>query len=397
MSTTGDGEGRPQRSVWGRLYYGETNINFIGRWRLWFTISGAVILVGLISLFARGLNLGIDFEGGTVWEVDAPSSVSVADARSAASDAGLTNPEVQTLVAEGQRRVRVSAEPEGNATQRAAREVEVSTALAKLSGAKVDDVNVNSVGPSWGKEITKKAQRALIIFLIAIVLYITIRFEWKMALPTLAALVHDILITVGVYSLFHFEVTPATVVAILTILGYSIYDGIVVFDKIDENTKALAMGGRMTYSEMCNMSLNQVLMRTLNTSIMALLPVLSLLLIGSFVLGAATLQDFALALFVGLASGMYSSIFIASPLLAMMKEREPRWRQLRERLARRAPGFPAAEPALAGASAGGGSRAPIVSVDPGGDGAQRPVPPRPSGSTPAGVIPPRPRKKRRRR
>jgi preprotein translocase subunit SecF len=191
---------------------------------------------------------------------------------------------------------------------------------------------VNSVGPSWGKEITSKAIRALVVFLVLITIYITIRFEWEMALATLAALLHDILITVGVYSLFGFPVTPATVIAVLTILGYSIYDGIVVFDRVDENAKALASSGRTTYSGMVNESLNEVLMRTLNTSITALIPILSLLVIGSLVLGATTLQEFALALFIGLASGAYSSIFIASPILALLKEREPRWQALRRRL-----------------------------------------------------------------
>jgi preprotein translocase subunit SecF len=170
------------------------------------------------------------------------------------------------------------------------------------------------------------------VFLVLITIYITIRFEWKMALATLAALVHDILVTVGVYSLFGFPVTPATVIAVLTILGYSIYDGIVVFDRVDENAKALAASGRTTYRQMVNDSLNEVLMRTLNTSITALLPIVSLLVIGSLFLGAATLQEFALALLIGLASGAYSSIFIASPLLAVLKERESRWTALRRRL-----------------------------------------------------------------
>jgi len=180
--------------------------------------------------------------------------------------------------------------------------------------------------------VTNKAARALVIFLLVITLYIAWRFEWKMAIATLAALFHDILITVGVYSLAGFPVTPATVIAVLTILGYSIYDGIVVFDKVDENAKNLLVGGRVTYSAMVNNSLNEVLMRTLNTSITALLPIMSLLVIGSFVLGATTLQEFALALLIGLGSGAYSSIFIASPLLAVLKEREPRNVAIREKI-----------------------------------------------------------------
>jgi preprotein translocase subunit SecF len=318
-------------SVWSKLYNGETDVDFVGRWKLWFLLSGVLVLAGLASLFTRGLNLGIDFEGGTVWEVDA-GDASVEDARDAVADAGLPDAEVQTLEdADGDVRVRVAARPEGDAAERTALEQEVSQALRDLTGS--EDVDIRSVGPSWGDEISEKAQRALIVFLVVITLYITLRFEWKMALATLAALVHDILVTVGVYSLFGFEVTPATVIAILTILGYSIYDGIVVFDRVDENAKKLATAGRGSYGEMVNRSLNEVLMRTLNTSITALLPILSLLVVGSLVLGASTLEEFALALFVGLASGAYSSIFIASPTLALLKEREPRFRQMRERAA----------------------------------------------------------------
>jgi preprotein translocase subunit SecF len=342
-----------RRSIWGRLYHGETDIDFVGRTKLWFALSGVLILVGLGSLFIRGLNLGIDFEGGTVWEVDG-NGKSITDARDAVGDAGIDDAEVQTLSSGNDERLRVSSEESSQEARQ-----EVSTALAELTGADPDAVSVNSVGPSWGQEITSKAVRALVVFLVLITIYITIRFEWEMAVATLAALVHDILVTVGIYSLFGFPVTPATVIAVLTILGYSIYDGIVVFDRVDENAKALASSGRTTYTRMVNDSLNQVLMRTLNTSITALLPILSLLVIGSLVLGATTLQEFALALFIGLASGAYSSIFIASPLLAILKEREPRWTALRKRLESGRGGLapsgrPGAKPRLTPTGASGG-------------------------------------------
>jgi preprotein translocase subunit SecF len=209
---------------------------------------------------------------------------------------------------------------------------DVATALAEAAGVDDDTVDVQDVSASWGDEITAKALRALLVFLVVVSIFITVRFELKMALATLAALVHDLLVTIGVYSLFGFPVTPATVIAILTILGYSIYDGIVVFDRVDENAKRLAGNSRITYAGMVNASLNQVLMRTLNTSITALIPILSLLVVGSLVLGAGTLQEFALALFVGQLSGAYSSIFIASPLLAILKEREPKLAALKQRL-----------------------------------------------------------------
>ena len=364
-------------SIWHRLYTGDTAIRFVPRWRLWFLISAGVIAVGMLSLATRGLNFGIDFEGGTAWEVEAPG-VSVGDARDELRPLGLGDAKIQVV---GDDTLRVQA-----STEEKAETAKVTQKLAELAKTDVTQVNLNEVGPSWGDEITNKARRALVIFLIAITLYITLRFEWKMALATLTALFHDILVTVGVYSLSGFEVTPATVIAGLTILGYSIYDGIVVFDKVDENTRGLAASGRMTYGEMVNLSLNQVLMRSLNTSITALLPILSLLVVGGFVLGATTLQDFALALLIGLTASAYSSIFIASPLLALLKEREPRYAGIKERVLARGGSTAPLTPAAAAATLGGGGGGS------GEEGASRPTP-RPATNRPA----PRPRKKGKRR
>ncbi len=205
-----------------------------------------------------------------------------------------------------------------------------------MAGVDVNQVTLNDVGPTWGHDITQKAERALVIFLVVVVIYITFRFEGKMAIAALIALVHDILVTIGVYSLSGFVVSPATVIAFLTILGYSLYDTIVVFDKVEENTKGLAASGRITYTETVNLSMNQVLMRSINTSVVAIMPILSILVIGAYFLGASALEDFGLALFIGLLTGAYSSIFIAAPALAVMKEREPRYSQIRQRLANRA-------------------------------------------------------------
>lgn len=313
------------KGIFGRLYRGETEFDFVGLYKRWFLISGLVIVAGLISLGTRNLNLGIEFEGGSSWEV--PGSVSVSKARDVLAGVGLGDAQVQVLRGSSGDRLRVQAEIGSKAE-----ESEVTDALAKLSGKPINQVSYTEVGPSWGDEVTSKAARALVIFLVVITLYIAWRFEWKMAIATLAALFHDIFVTVGVYSLAGFPVTPATVIAVLTILGYSIYDGIVVFDKVDENAKNLVVGGRVTYSQMVNNSLNQVLMRTLNTSITALLPISSLLVIGSLVLGATTLQEFALALLIGLGASAYSSIFIASPILALLKEREPRNVAIREKV-----------------------------------------------------------------
>ncbi|MFP5376383.1 MAG: protein translocase subunit SecF [Acidimicrobiia bacterium] len=373
-----------RRSVWSRLYHGETSYNVVGRRRLWLVLSGLVIAAGLASLGIRGLNFGIDFEGGSAWEVEAPGA-SVSDARDALSPLGLADAKVQIL---GGDTVRVQADLEDRPEDRD----EVSAALGELAGVPAAQVSVNEVGPTWGEEITNKARRALIFFLVAITLYVTLRFEWKMAVATLAALVHDILVTVGVYSLSGFEVTPATVIALLTILGYSIYDGIVVFDKIDENTRGLAASGRMTYGDMVNLSLNQVLMRSLNTSITALLPILSLLVVGGRLLGAATLEDFALALLVGLAASAYSSIFIASPLLALLKEREPRYASIKARVLAKGSAAPLTPAAAAGGVAtpvggGGGATGGVAA------GTATRAPARPVANRPA----PRPRKKGKRR
>jgi preprotein translocase subunit SecF len=312
----------PGRGLAWRLYHGETAFDFIGRRNRWFALSGIVILIGLGALGIRGLNFGIDFKGGTSWETPA-HGLSVAAARTALH--GLVpDATIQTVGSDLRVEDKVST-----ATTTAA----VKTELAKLTKSTADSVVVDSVGPTWGREISTKAVRALVIFLVVIFGFIWFRFsEYKMSMAAIGALIHDILVTVGVYALFGFPVTPATVIAFLTILGYSLYDTVVVFDKVDENTKGLAASGRMTYSDTVNLSMNQVLMRSINTSLVAILPIFSILIIGSQLLGATTLREFGLALFVGLITGAYSSIFIASPMLAILKEREQRYATIRQRI-----------------------------------------------------------------
>jgi preprotein translocase subunit SecF len=316
-----------------RLFRGETSYDFCGRWKRWFAISGVIIVVGLISLATRGLNFSIEFRGGTVWEV--PSSASVSHVRDVVGAAvpGYDQATITVLTntLTGQRTVKVEAP--AKLTGDSAKVSAVTTALAKMANVSPNDVQLNDIGPSWGSDITSKAIRAVIIFLVVVAAYIWLRFEAKMALAALVALVHDILVTVGIYSLTGFEVSPSTVIAFLTILGYSLYDTIVVFDKVQENTRGLAATNRLTYTDTVNLSMNQVLARSINTSLVAILPILSILVIGAWVLGATALQDFGLALFVGLTTGAYSSIFIASPLLALLKEREPRYAEIRRRLA----------------------------------------------------------------
>jgi preprotein translocase subunit SecF len=358
-----------KRSIFTRLYHGETNFKFVKHLKRWAIVSSVIILIGLAAMWQRGLNLGIDFEGGIVWEVPA-GDVSVDEAQDALADNGLSGLTVQTLTSADEVLLRVEAEPIDDQEK----VQDVTQELADITGSNIEDVSLNAVGPSWGEEISRKAIRALVVFLILITIYITLRFELRMAIPTLIALIHDVLITLGVYAIVGFEVTPATVIAVLTILGFSIYDGIVVFDKVDENTKLVGTTQGLTYSDMIDLSLNQVLMRSLNTSITALLPVASLLILGSFILGATTLQEFALALLIGLFAGAYSSIFIASPLLAVLKEREPRYREIRKRLEGKT-----AAPAKAkvgppsDSSDGDPSSAPVATPALSG----RPIPPRP--------------------
>jgi preprotein translocase subunit SecF len=308
------------------LYHERTNYQFIRRsWR-WALISGIVLLAGFAAFFARGgLNLGIDFEGGTSWEFTAASgqTVSSGEIRDVMKTFGLGDAKVIIVNDDG---ARVQAE-----TLPRSQQAKVTAALAKYANIDPADVSINDVGPTWGRQVSEKALRALIVFFVFIAIYLSLRFEWKMAASAIIAVIHDILITVGVYAITGFEVTPATVIAFLTILGFSLYDTVVVFDKIKENESLLGTSRGLTYSEMVNRSLNQVLARSLNTSFVALLPVTSLLVVGSFIMGALALREFGLALFVGLITGAYSSIFVATPILAKWREREPKMRALRER------------------------------------------------------------------
>jgi len=308
------------------LYHERTNYQFIDRsWR-WLLLSGTLVIVSLVALVFSGLNLGIDFEGGTQWTFTVSGkSANTDDVRSVMEAQGQSNTKILIL---GRSGVRVQT-PELKEKDRQA----ITDALAKYAGIDTTKVSVTNVGPTWGKRISKKALQAVVVFFIAIALYLSIRFEWRMAVAAIIAVIHDIIITAGVYAITGFEVTPATVVAFLTILGFSLYDTVVVFDKVHENESHLSGMRGSTYSMMVNRSLNQVLMRSLNTSFVAVLPVMSLLVVGRFGLGAVGLQDFALALFVGLITGAYSSIFVATPIVAWLKEKEPKYAALRDRSA----------------------------------------------------------------
>jgi preprotein translocase subunit SecF len=346
----------------GRLYRGETSFDFVGRRRWWIAVSSVIILAGILSLGIRGLNLGITFKGGQAWTVRAPG-VTQTQALDAVQAVGLSQPTVEIIGAGSNETVRVTADLNTlSPSARTAETAKVRSALAKLAKVTKTAVSETTVGPTWGGQVTQKAVIALIVFLVLVGVYISIRFEPKMAVAAFIALLHDLLVTAGVYSLAGFQVTPDTVIAVLTILGYSLYDTVVVFDRVRDNARGLGATGRMTYSEMVNLSMNQTLARSINTSLVAILPVLSVLLVGAELLGATTLQNYGLALFIGLLSGAYSSIFIASPILAWLKEREPRYAAMRQRIEAKGERLglltPKAAAALSNAASGrGGARA----------------------------------------
>ncbi len=304
----------------GRLYRGETTFDFIGRRMIGFAISIIIIVLGAGSLLIQSLELGIDFRGGVAWEVPA-NGLTEQDARKVLDDNNVEslNAKIQFLTGTELQVMRVQV---GDQTQEV--RLSVQKSFAELAKVEVEEVSVASVSSSWGRSITEKALRALLIFFVVVSLYISWRLEWKMAAAAIIAMAHDVIISVGVYSLFGFEVTPATVVAFLTILGFSLYDTVVVFDRVQENSKKFATT-RQSFANIANVSTNEVLARSLNTTLASALPVVSLLVVGSFILGAKSLEDFAVALLVGMLAGTYSSIFVAVPLLDLFKQNEPKY------------------------------------------------------------------------
>jgi preprotein translocase subunit SecF len=330
-------------SLGGRLYRGEVSYDFVGRKRRWYAISGAILLISIVALFTRGLDFSVDFKGGAVFQFSAPAATQ-SQVQDTVSHEGINGAVVQQLTGKlGNKSWQVQTD-----TLTSQQTFQVENALTSELGAK--DMSTSFVGASWGGQITTKAVQALIAFLIVIVLYLSIAFEWKMAVAAFVALIHDLVIATGVYALTGFQVSPATVIGLLTILGYSLYDTVVVFDKVRENTAGLLGGARTTYSDAANLALNQTLVRSINTSIIALLPVAAILFVGGGLLGAGELKDLSLVLLVGMLSGTYSSIFIATPVLADLKEREPQYKALAKRVSVRAAGGRAAK--RAGAKAG---------------------------------------------
>jgi preprotein translocase subunit SecF len=297
------------------------NFDFVGRKWIWFTISGVIMLVAIIALIVQGLNFGIDFTGGTEYTIKTRSGTTIATVRTATSSVGYGAAQIQS---EGGSKFIVRVPKLDDAKKK-----QLEEAL-KAKGGMVEVLGVSDVGPGWGGQVSRQAIIGLIVFIFAVLIYVSIRFEFKMAVTAIIEIIHDSVITIGVYALVGRTVTPATVIAVLTILGYSLYDTIVIFDRIKENGDQLTRSSRKTYSDVVNESVNQVLGRSINTSLITLIPILSILIFGGEVLSA-----FAFPLFIGVLAGTYSSIILAPPILAMWKETEPKYKAYKEQVERK--------------------------------------------------------------
>ena len=348
----------------GRLYRAEVSINFVGRQRLWYAISGVIVLISVLAVVFKGLNFSQEFKGGSSFTFPASSATTQQAISRVVTDSGGGDASVQFTSTRLLEQVTVQT---GNLSATATQKV--ASALEQAFHVTQNNMSIQLVGPTWGGQVTSKAVEALIIFLVVIVLYLSVAFEWRMAVAAFVALMHDILITTGVYALTGFTVSPTSVIGLLTILGYSLYDTVVVFDKVRENTAGLLATSRTTYSKAANLALNQTLVRSINTSLIALLPVAAILVVAITVLGTGELQDLALVLFVGMLSGTYSSICIATPVLADLKERQGEYKLLAKRVALRESGGRAAQRRAQAEAAKAAKAAKTQATGPGATGA----------------------------
>jgi preprotein translocase subunit SecF len=307
-----------------RLYSGETSFNIVGRAKRWYIVSSLFVLVSIGTLATQGLHLGIEFKGGSAYSFTS-TTATVEQARSAIESSGFTGELIVQKIGDDKIRLQTGAldtvQSDG-----------IQAAITSNFNVQAADIDTQIIGPSWGEEITKKALYGLIAFLIVIMIFLSMTFNSKMAIAAIIAVVHDVLITVGIYALVGFDVTPASVIGFLTILGYSLYDTVVVFDKVNENTRSITSTSKQTYSQATNLAVNQTIVRSINTTVTSLLPVASILIIGGALLGAGTLKDIALALFIGMIVGAYSSVFIAPAILAQLREKEPAMMALAKRV-----------------------------------------------------------------
>ncbi|MEY3806443.1 MAG: putative protein-export rane protein SecF [Actinomycetota bacterium] len=312
-----------------KLYRGQIAWNIYGQRNKVFAASILLVVVSLGSLLFGGLNLGIDFRGGVAFEIPATGGLTVDSAREVivAEDVSASGIKIQTLSSATEERIRVQLGDQSPGIVE-----KLKTAFAEKGGIDAADISVATVSSSWGRSVTTKAVEALAVFFVIVSLFIAWRFEWRMAAGAFASVVHDIILTVGAYSILQLEVTPATVTAFLTIMGYSLYDTIVIFDKMSENEQRFS-SNKVSYGDVINTAMNSVMMRSINTSISSLLPVISLLVLGAGILGARTLSEFAVALFIGMIFGAYSSIFVAAPVVGILKERTGRYVSTRGQVA----------------------------------------------------------------
>ncbi|GAB4065489.1 protein translocase subunit SecF [Angustibacter speluncae] len=311
------------------LYTGKRSIDFVERWKMWLGIAGTLVLLSVLVLALKGINPGIEFRGGSEFRIDNVQTLDQSIATDVVTEEiGAT--EAPRVSAIGSSSIRVQTERLDKDQTDA-----LGDRLAEAYGVSPSDVTSAFVGASWGADITRKALTGLVIFLVVVTIVMTIYFRaWQLAVASLVALFHDLVLTAGIYALVGFEVTPATVIAFLTILGYSLYDTVVVFDKVRENTAHVMSSTRRTYGEAVNLAVNQTLVRSINTTVVAVLPVLAILLIGAVLLGAGTLLDISLALLVGMITGAYSSIFIAPAVLVLLRRREPAVREQEAKVAK---------------------------------------------------------------
>lgn len=321
---------RPRTHALTRLSHGETVYDVLSHRRRWYVISAVVLLICVLGLFVRGLNLSIEFRGGSEFRVPyAVTETTVADARQTVTDVGLPDLDEVTVTTIGSDTVNVQTRSLDNDEV-----TQVRGALAGWAEVAPEEVSFSLIGASWGQQITEKAIVALVVFLVLVGALIAAYFrDWRMSVAAIVAVVHDLVVTIGVYAWVGFSVTPATLTALLTILGYSLYDTMVVFDRVRENVRDLSRTEE-TYTQASNRSLNEVLLRSINTTIIGVLPILALLFAGVFVLGTGPIKDLSLAMAVGMVAGAYSSIFIATSLLVDIKERTPEMVRWRDRLAR---------------------------------------------------------------
>ncbi|WP_338892519.1 protein translocase subunit SecF [Rhodococcus sovatensis] len=319
-----DQSAQPTHSWLSRLYTGTGAFEVVGRRRFYYTLTGVIVLICLLSMVVRGFTLGIDFEGGTKIQVPADGSITSEQVETVFTDTLGFGPEaVQTVGSGAAATVQVRSEAlEADQVDQVRNALfETFQPVDSTGTASPNAISFSDVSETWGGQITQKALIALLVFLVIVSIYIAIRYERDMAIAALAALFFDLLVTAGVYSLVGFEVTPATVIGLLTILGFSLYDSVIVFDKVEENTRGILHLHRKTYAEQANLAVNQTLMRSINTTVIGVLPVLALMVVAVWLLGVGTLKDLALVQLVGMIVGAYSSIFFATPLLVTIKEK----------------------------------------------------------------------------